>query len=167
MNKVVLMGRLTRDPELRYSNRGTDQMAICRYTLAVDRRQRSQNGDQQADFIPCTAFGKGGEFAEKHFRQGMRVLVSGHIQTGSYTNRDGQKVYTTTVIVEEQEFADGKRDAGAAGRQQQRAGGQPGGSEYRDAGGAYHDGYGQRDMEKDQGFMDVPDNADDMGLPFN
>lgn len=165
MNKVVLMGRLTRDPELRYSNRGTDQMAICRYTLAVDRRQRSQNGDQQADFIPCTAFGKGGEFAEKHFRQGMRVLVSGHIQTGSYTNRDGQKVYTTTVIVEDQEFADSKKDGGADPRQRDQD--SRGGSGYKDERGAYHDGYGQRDMEKDQGFMSIPEGVDDVGLPFN
>ena len=167
MNKVVLMGRLTKDPVLRYSNQGPEQMAIANFTLAVDRKQRNQDGAHLADFIPCTAFGKAGEFAEKYFRQGLRVLVSGRIQTGSYKNRDGQKVYTTTVIVEEQEFADGKRDAGAAGRQQQRAGGQPGSSGYRDAGGAYHDGYGQRDMQADQGFMDVPDNADDMGLPFN
>ena len=101
MNRVILMGRLTRDPEVRYSN-GERSMAITRYTLAVDRRgRRSQNGDQQqtADFIPCVAFDKAGEFAEKYFRQGMRVLVSGRIQTGSYTNRDGQKVYTTEVRV--------------------------------------------------------------------
>ena len=105
MNRVILMGRLTRDPEVRYSN-GERSMAITRYTLAVDRRgRRSQNGDQQqtADFIPCVAFDKAGEFAEKYFRQGMRVLVSGRIQTGSYTNRDGQKVYTTEVIVDDQE----------------------------------------------------------------
>ena len=96
MNRVILMGRLTRDPELRYSQ-GERSMAIARYTLAVDRRGRrsqSQDGSEQtADFIPCVAFDRAGEFAEKYFRQGMRVLVSGRIQTGSYTNRDGQKVY--------------------------------------------------------------------------
>lgn len=158
MNKVVLMGRLTRDPELRYSNKGQEQMAIANYTLAVDRRQRNQNGDQQADFIPCTVFGKGAEFAEKHFVQGLRILISGHIQTGSYINRDGVKIYTTTVIVEEQEFADGKKDAGADPRQRNQDNSQRGSSGYRDERGAYHDRYGQRDMEKDEGFMDVPQN---------
>ena len=109
MNRVILMGRLTRDPEVRYSS-GERSMAIARYTLAVDRRgRRNQGGDQQtADFIPCVAFDRSGEFAERYFRQGMRVLVSGRIQTGSYTNRDGQKVYTTEVIVDDQEFADSK-----------------------------------------------------------
>lgn len=165
MNKVILMGRLTRDPELRYSNRGEEQTAICNYTLAVDRRQRSQDGTQQADFIPCTAFRHQAEFAEKYFRQGQRVLVTGRIQTGSYTNRDGQKVYTTTVIVEDQEFADAKRDGGSDPRQRDQE--RRGGSGYRDERGAYHDDYGQRDMEKDQGFMSIPEGADDEGLPFN
>ena len=165
MNKVILMGRLTKDPVLRYSNQGQEQMAIANFTLAVDRKQRNQDGTHPVDFIPCTVFGKAGEFAEKYFRQGLRVLVSGRIQTGSYTNRDGQKVYTTTVIVEEQEFADSKKDAGADPGQRRQSGNAAGG--YRDAGGKYHDGYGQRDMQADQGFMDVPDNADDMGLPFN
>ena len=96
MNRVILMGRLTRDPEVRYSQ-GERSMAIARYTLAVDRRgRRSQdNGEQTADFIPCVAFDRAAEFAEKYFRQGMRVLVSGRIQTGSYVNKDGQRVYTT------------------------------------------------------------------------
>ena len=109
MNRVILMGRLTRDPEVRYSQ-GERSMAIARYTLAVDRRGRkSQDGNgQQADFISCIAFDKAGEFAEKYFRQGQRVLITGRIQTGSYTNRDGQKVYTTDVVVEEQEFAESK-----------------------------------------------------------
>ena len=102
MNKVVLMGRLTRDPEIRYS-RGENQMAIARYTLAVDRRFQ-RDGEATADFISCVAFGKGAEFAEKYFRQGMKILITGRIQTGSYTNRDGNKVYTTDVVVEEQEF---------------------------------------------------------------
>jgi len=101
MNKVILMGRLTRDPEVRYSQ-GERSMAIARYTLAVDRRGRrnQDNNEQTADFINCVAFDRAGEFAEKYFRQGMRVLISGRIQTGSYTNRDGQKVYTTEVIID-------------------------------------------------------------------
>ena len=109
MNRVILMGRLTRDPEVRYSQ-GERSMAIARYTLAVDRRgRRSQdNGEQTADFIPCVAFDRAAEFAEKYFRQGMRVLVSGRIQTGSYVNKDGQRVYTTEVILDDQEFADSK-----------------------------------------------------------
>ena len=109
MNKVILMGRLTRDPEVRYSQ-GENAMAVARYTLAVDRRmsRNNQNGDQTADFIQCVAFGRSGEFAEKYFRKGMKVLVTGRIQTGSYTNKDGQKVYTTDVVVEDQEFAESK-----------------------------------------------------------
>ena len=114
MNRVILMGRLTRDPEVRYSQ-GERSMAIARYTLAVDRRgRRSQDGDQgqTADFINIVAFDRAGEFAEKYFRQGMRVLVSGRIQTGSYVNKDGQKVYTTDIIVDDQEFADSKGQGG-------------------------------------------------------
>ena len=114
MNKVILMGRLTRDPEVRYSS-GERSMAIARYTLAVDRRgRRSEGSEQTADFIPCVAFDKSGEFAEKYFRQGMRVLISGRIQTGSYTNKEGQKVYTTDVIIEDQEFADSKNSSGGS-----------------------------------------------------
>ncbi|MCM1172611.1 MAG: single-stranded DNA-binding protein [Clostridium sp.] len=109
MNKVILMGRLTRDPEVRYSQ-AAEPLAIARYTLAVDRRgRRDANGsDQTADFIPCVAFGRAGEFAEKYFRQGIKIVISGRIQTGSYTNKDGVKVYTTEVIVDEQEFAESK-----------------------------------------------------------
>ena len=106
MNKVILMGRLTRDPEVRYSQ-GENPLAIARYTLAVDRRFR-RDGEATADFISCVVFGKQAEFAEKYFRQGIRIVVSGRIQTGSYTNRDGVKVYTTEVVVEEQEFAESK-----------------------------------------------------------
>jgi len=107
MNKAILMGRLTRDPEVRYSS-GERSMAIARYTLAVDRgfKRGGDSSEQTADFIPCVAFDKAGEFAERYFRQGMRVLISGRIQTGSYTNKEGQKVYTTEVIIETQEFAD-------------------------------------------------------------
>ncbi|MBS4984608.1 MAG: single-stranded DNA-binding protein [Hungatella hathewayi] len=153
MNRVILMGRLTRDPEVRYSQ-GERSMAIARYTLAVDRRgRRSQDGgsDQQtADFINIVAFDRAGEFAEKYFRQGMRVLVSGRIQTGSYTNKDGQKVYTTDVIVDDQEFADSKGAAGEGG------------------GGSYQPASRPAPTSAiGDGFMNIPDGVEDEGLPFN
>ena len=111
MNKVILMGRLVRDPEARYSaDRST---IIAKYTLAIDRRIR-KDGEQTADFINCVAFAKSGEFAEKYLRQGMKVLVTGRIQTGSYTNKDGQKVYTTDIVVEDQEFCESKGSGSAA-----------------------------------------------------
>ena len=138
MNKVILMGRLTRDPEVRYSQ-GERSMAIAKYALAIDRRKTQQNSDPGADFINCVAFDRAGEFAEKYFRQGLRVLISGHLQTGSYTNKDGQKVYTTDVIVESQEFADSRRDGSGAGSR----------------------------GSKDDDFMNIPDNVEDEGLPFN
>lgn len=142
MNRVILMGRLTRDPEVRYTQ-GNEPMAVARYTLAVDRRVRRQDGNEQtADFINIVAFWKAGEFAEKYFRQGMRVLVAGRIQTGSYTNKDGQRIYTTDVIVDEQEFADAKRD------------------------GADPSHYGASSPIGD-GFMNIPDGVEDEGLPFN
>lgn len=106
MNKVILMGRLTRNPEVRYSA-GENALAIARYTLAVDRRFK-RDGETNADFIPCVVFGKSAEFAEKYFRQGLRITISGRIQTGSYTNNEGNRVYTTEVVVEEQEFAESK-----------------------------------------------------------
>lgn len=107
MNKTILMGRLTRDPEVRYAANDSG-MAIARYTLAVDRRRTGSDG-QSADFINCVAFGKTGEFAEKYFRKGMKVLITGRIQTGSYTNQEGQRIYTTEVVVEDQEFTESKR----------------------------------------------------------
>ena len=108
MNKVILMGRLTRDPDIRYSA-GDNPTAVARYTLAVDRRfRRNNDGEQTADFIGCVAFGRSAEFAEKYLRQGTKIVVTGRIQTGSYTNREGQKVYTTDVVVEDQEFAESK-----------------------------------------------------------
>lgn len=110
MNKVILIGRLTRDPEVRYSN-GDTNTAIARYTLAVDRRFKRE-GEASADFIGCVAFGKSAEFAEKYLRQGTKIAITGRIQTGSYTNRDGQKVYTTDIVVEEQEFAESKASSG-------------------------------------------------------
>ena len=155
MNRVILMGRLTRDPEVRYSQ-GERSMAIARYTLAVDRRgRRGQDGnDQTADFINCVAFDRAGEFAEKYFRQGMRVSISGRIQTGSYTNREGQKVYTTEVVVEEQEFAESKAssDSYAASHPQQNAAPAP---SMPSPGAASADG-----------FMNIPDGIDEE-LPFN
>ena len=148
MNKVILMGRLTRDPEVRYAQ-GENAMAIARYTLAVDRRgSRSNNGDQQtADFIGCVAFGKAGEFAEKYFRKGTKIAITGRIQTGSYTNKDGVKVYTTDVVVEEQEFAESKNSSGADG-------GFGGGMSRPEPSGA------------GDGFMNIPDGLDEE-LPFN
>lgn len=104
MNKVILVGRLTRDPEVRYSQ-GENTMAIARYTIAVNRRFKRE-GDPEADFIRCVVFWRAAEFAEKYFRQGLRIAISGRIQTGSYTNKEGVKVYTTEVVVEEQEFAE-------------------------------------------------------------
>lgn len=139
MNKVILMGRLTRDPEVRYSQ-GAQPLAIARYKLAVDRRG-SKQGEQSADFINCIAFGKSGEFAEKYLHQGTKIVVTGRIQTGSYTNRDGQKVYTTDVVVEEQEFTESKKNTQPA-------------PEPAPAGGY-------------EGFMNIPDNVEDEGLPFN
>ena len=157
MNRVILMGRLTRNPEVRYST-GERSIAIARYTLAVDRRgRRSQNGDQQtADFIPCVAFDKAGEFAEKYFTQGMRVLVSGRIQTGSYTNREGQKIYTTEVVVDEQEFADSKASNAQPTQNQQ--------NQQRQSN--QRGGFSANQMQT-EGFMNIPDGIEDEGLPFN
>lgn len=107
MNKAMLLGRLTKNPEVRYTQ-GDNPMAIARYILAVDRRYRRNNDEQSADFISCVAFGKAGEFAEKYFRKGTKVAIVGRIQTGSYTNKDGVKVYTTEVVIEEQEFAESR-----------------------------------------------------------
>ena len=109
MNKVILMGRLTRDPEVRYSQ-GEQATAIARYTLAVDRRFK-RDGDQTADFIGCVAFGKSAEFAERYLHKGTKIVATGRIQTGSYVNKDGVKVYTTDVVVEDQEFAESKNSA--------------------------------------------------------
>lgn len=109
MNKVILMGRLTRDPVISYSQ-GENATAVARYTLAVDRRFQ-RNNDQTADFISCVAFGRSAEFAEKWLKQGTKICVTGRIQTGSYTNKDGVKVYTTDVVVEDQEFAESKNAA--------------------------------------------------------
>ena len=179
MNKVILMGRLTRDPEVRYSQ-GERSMAIARYTLAVDRRgRRSQDGDQgqTADFINIVAFDRAGEFAEKYFRQGMRVLVSGRIQTGSYVNKDGQKVYTTDVVVEDQEFADSKSQGGdnSTFGGNSYGGGNTfngntfgGGSTFGGSRGGYQQATRPAPSSAiGDGFMNIPDGVEDEGLPFN
>jgi single-strand DNA-binding protein len=107
MNKAILIGRLTKDPEVRYSQ-GENSTAVARFTLAVDRKFKKAGDTQEADFIGCVAFGKQAEFVEKYFKQGMKMVAVGRIQTGSYTNKDGQKVYTTDVVAEEIEFAESK-----------------------------------------------------------
>ena len=139
------MGRLTRDPEIRYSQ-GEQSTAVARYTIAVDRRFRRDGDQQTADFINCVAFGRQGEFAEKYFRKGIKIAITGRIQTGSYTNKDGQKVYTTDVIVEEQEFAESK-SASASNAGAAAANGNAAGSAIGD------------------GFMNLPDGIDEE-LPF-
>lgn len=145
MNKAILMGRLTREPEVRYSQ-GQEPMAIAHFTLAVDRRGRRQEGQQNADFISCVAFGKLGEFAEKYLTKGTRIVLEGHITTGSYTNREGQKVYTTEVTAESIEFAESKATEQSRQQPQQA---QPSGK-----------------YTGSDGFMDIPDGIDDE-LPFN
>jgi len=147
MNKVILMGRLTRDPEVRYSQ-GDNATAVARYTLAVDRRFNRNNDDQTADFINCVAFGRAGEFAEKYLHKGTKIAITGRIQTGSYTNKDGVKVYTTEVVIEEQEFAESKNSAGNA----DNSGFAPAGRPAPAAAG--------------DGFMNIPDGIDEE-LPFN
>ena len=147
MNKVILMGRLTRDPEVRYSA-GENALAIARYTLAVDRRFR-RDGEASADFIQCVSFGRTAEFAEKYFRQGLKIAVTGRIQTGSYTNRDGQRVYTTDVVAENVEFAESKNASG----------------------GGDNSGFTPSDRPSPSsaagdGFMNIPDGIDEE-LPFN
>ena len=149
MNKVILMGRLTRDPDVRVST-GERPMTVARYTLAVDRRAKRDSNEQTADFISCVAFDKNAEFAEKYLHQGTKVVVSGRIQTGSYTNKDGQKVYTTDVVVEEQEFAESK----AA-------------SANNNGGFAPSDRPMPAAAAPADGFMNLPMGVEDEGLPFN
>lgn len=139
MNKVILMGRLVRDPELRYSQ-GEKATAIARYTLAVDRKFK-RDGEPNADFINCIAFGKNGEFAEKHLRQGIKILVEGRWQSGNYTNKDGQKVYTNDCVVESCEFAESKNSNQSEKPQAAQ-------------------------QEDSDGFMNIPDGIDEE-LPFN
>lgn len=146
MNKVILMGRLTRDPDVRYSQTANGSMAVARYTLAVDRRFK-KDGETNADFISCVAFGKVGEFAEKYLKQGTKLVVEGRIQTGSYTNKDGNKVYTTDIYVENCEFAESKSAAEQNGVNTAPKPSKP------------------SNVDAD-GFMSIPDNVDDEGLPF-
>ena len=136
MNKVIEIGRLVKDPDMRYSQ-GANATCVARYTLAVDRKFK-QEGQPTADFINCIAFGKSGEFAEKYLHKGVKIAVTGIIQTGSYTNKDGQKVYTTDVVVEEQEFCESKSQSNS----------QP-----------------QPTQSVDMGFMNI--DTDMESLPFN
>ena len=146
MNKVILMGRLTRDAEVRYSQ-GDASTAVARFSLAVDRRFKREGDEQTADFINCVAFGRTGEFMERFGRKGTKFLVEGRIQTGSYTNRDGQKVYTTDVVVEQVEFAESKASS-------ENNGGYVPADKPSPSGAA------------GDGFMNIPDGIDEE-LPFN
>lgn len=150
MNKVILMGRLTRDPDVRYSQSGDGSMAVARYTLAVDRRRARSNdaNEQTADFISCVAFGRSAEFAEKYLHQGTKIAVTGRIQTGSYTNKDGQRVYTTDVVIEDHEFAESKSSAASSEA-------------------AYTPSRSNPAAPAGDGFMNIPDGVEDEGLPFN
>ena len=144
MNKVILMGRCTRDPEVRYG--GANNSAVARFSLAVDRRFKREGDEQTADFINCVAFGKTAEFVEKYAKKGTKFVVDGRIQTGSYTNKDGQKVYTTDVVAESLEFAESK-GSGNNGGQAQNDGSAP-------------------SSDPGDGFMNIPDGIDEE-LPFN
>ena len=145
------MGRLTREPDVRYSQNSDGSMAVARYTLAVDRRRAWTNSDgaeQTADFISCVAFGRQGEFAEKYLHQGTKIAITGRIQTGSYTNKDGQRVYTTDVVVDDQEFAESKASAASSEA-------------------AYTPSRSNPAAPAGDGFMNIPDGVEDEGLPFN
>lgn len=147
MNQAILIGRLTRDPDVRYG-RGEDQTAVGRYTLAVDRRFK-RDGEKDADFISCVCFGKSAEFAEKYLTKGMKIAVTGRIQTGSYTNREGQKVYTTDIIIESQEFVEKK----GSGTPQEEGSGKR---------GRYSNN--QEPEVDENGFMNIPDDIGE--IPF-
>lgn len=144
MNKVELVGRLTRDPEVRYTQ-GENASAIARFSVAVNRRFKNNEGNYDADFINCVAFGKSGEFIEKYFKKGMAIGISGRIQTGSYTNKDGVKVYTTDVVVEEAEFVESKNSGGASASSNVPT---------------------NNNMSSADGFMNIPDGIDEE-LPFS
>ena len=147
MNKVILIGRLTRDPDVRYSQ-GEQSTAVARFTLAVDRRFKRDGDQQTADFISCVAFGKTGEFIERYCHQGTKLVVEGRIQTGSYTKQDGMKVYTTDVVAENVEFAESK----AAANNNE---------------GAFQTARPEPISAAGDGFMNIPDGVEDEGLPFN
>ena len=156
MNKVSLVGRLTRDPEIRYSQ-GESAMCIASFSVAVDRRFKRQ-GEQEADFISCKAFGKTAEFIQNFFFKGMKIGLTGRIQTGSYTNREGQKVYTTDVVAEEVEFVESKNSQ--QGGQQQPAGG------FNPQNASTNGPSGFNASGPVDGFMNIPDGIDEE-LPFN
>jgi single stranded DNA-binding protein (ssb) len=145
MNKVILMGRLTRDPEVRYSQ-GEGSLAIARFSLAVDRRFKRQ-GEPEADFFNCTAFGKQAEFAERYMKQGTKMVVVGRVQNDNYTNKDGQKVYSVQIMVDELEFAESKNAGAAPGGYQPSSRPEP-------------------SQAAGDGFMNIPDGIDEE-LPFN
>lgn len=151
MNKVILCGRLTRDPEVKYSQNSQQAMAVARFTLAVDRKFKRDGDQQTADFISCIAFGKTAEFAEKYCHQGTKLIVEGRWQTGNYTNKDGNKVYTNDCLVESMEFAESKNSAQNNNSGNSRP--QPPQAVTPNMG--------------NDGFMNIPDNVDDAGLPFN
>lgn len=168
-NKWLGIGRLTKDPDVRYSEEGK---ITVRYTLAVNRKR--VNGQQEADFISCVVFGKQGEFAEKYLRKGSKIAVSGRIQTGSYTNREGQKVYTTEIIIEEQEFVEAKNaDSSQASQNQNNGGYAPRGNNYTPNHSEPHrsnsDAFEKQSRRNDmgEGFMQIPADVDDAGLPWN
>ena len=152
MNKVILMGRLTRDPEVRYSQ-GATQTAVARFSIAVDRRFK-RDGEPDADFFNCTAFGRQAEFIERYLRKGVKVVTSGRIQNDNYTNKDGQMVYSVRVIVEEIEFAESKNASANNGDNGYNGGGYMGGNSAPAPSGA------------GDGFMNIPDGIDEE-LPFN
>ncbi|MBO6163898.1 MAG: single-stranded DNA-binding protein [Lachnospiraceae bacterium] len=168
MNKVILMGRLTREPEIRYSG-GDNSLAIARYSIAVDRRFRRQGDQTDADFFNCTAFGKLAEFVERYLHQGTKIVMTGRIQNDNYTNREGQRVFSVQIIAEEIEFAESKNA-------QASAGGYTGGNGYNgnNQAGGYQAPAQNRPAPAqaapapmDGGFMNIPDSVDDEDLPFN
>ena len=158
MNKVILMGRLTRDPEVRYSQ-GASQTAVARFSVAVDRRFKRE-GEPDADFFNCTAFGKQAEFVERYLHKGIKILLSGRVQNDNYTNKDGQMVYSVRVIVEEIEFAESKNASGG------NAGGYGNGGGYNNGGYAGGGSSAPAPSGAGDGFMNIPDGIDEE-LPFN
>ena len=171
MNKCMLMGRLTKDPDVRYSQ-GENSRPIARFTLAVDRRRTNADGQREADFISCVAFDRAAEFAERYLHKGSKIAVTGRIQTGSYTNRDGQKVYTTDVIIEDHEFAESRQQAQNGGYQAQPNNYRPASqqSQYAPQNAPqqqYQQAPQQQTEYQQAGFMDIPDSVDDAGLPWN
>ena len=165
MNKVILMGRLTRDPDIRYTQ-GENSMAVARFSLAVDRRRTGADGQREADFINCVTFGKNAEFAERYLHQGTKIVLTGRIQTGSYTNKDGNKVYTTDVVGEDIEFAESK----AASENRQSGNNFSSGSSYGSGSSSYGGGQSRQDdysSSVGEGFMNIPEGVEDEGLPFN